>query len=74
MSEVKSDYSYWSSGYCDECDECGDNTESEPWFSWQPCELCGSTLGGDRFPAHAKDNADDVIYHFEICVDCLMEL
>lgn len=23
----------------------------EPWFSWQACEGCGSTLGGDRMHA-----------------------
>jgi hypothetical protein len=22
--------------------------ESESWFSWQPCDGCGSHLGGDR--------------------------
>jgi hypothetical protein len=22
--------------------------DAEPWFSWSPCEGCGSTLGGDR--------------------------
>jgi len=21
------------------------------WFSWSPCQFCGSTLGGDRFDA-----------------------
>lgn len=22
--------------------------DSEPWFSWSPCEVCGSRLGGNR--------------------------
>lgn len=22
--------------------------DTEPWFSWSPCEWCGSPLGGDR--------------------------
>ena len=22
----------------------------EPWFSWSPCQGCGSHLGGDRYP------------------------
>lgn len=26
-----------------------DNEPSEPYFSWRPCEGCGSRLGGDRF-------------------------
>lgn len=25
------------------CDE-----ESEGWFSWSPCDVCGSALGGER--------------------------
>lgn len=25
--------------------------ECEGWFSWSPCGFCGSTLGGDRYPA-----------------------
>lgn len=38
-------------------EECSDPTErlipgdSEGWFSWQNCEGCGSTLGGDRHQA-----------------------
>jgi hypothetical protein len=23
-------------------------------FSWSPCELCKSTLGGDRYTAHVR--------------------
>jgi hypothetical protein len=26
---------------------------SEENFSWQPCDVCGSTLGGNRFPCAA---------------------
>lgn len=28
---------------------CGENCDG--WFSWSPCEGCGSTLGGERHPA-----------------------
>jgi hypothetical protein len=38
-------------------------------FSWRPCELCGSTLGGDRFIAHTGRGD-----HLEICADCLVYL
>lgn len=31
-----------------DCCEHTDGPEPEPWFSWSPCEACGSTLGGDR--------------------------
>ena len=26
---------------------------SETSFSWQPCDVCGSALGGDRYPCAA---------------------
>ena len=45
--------------------------EDEGHFSWEPCELCGSHLGGDRYAAHAVDK-DDEIVHFDVCVDCVM--
>ena len=28
-----------------------DDPDADPHFSWQPCDGCGSTLGGDRHPA-----------------------
>lgn len=45
----------------------------EPHFSWHACECCGSTLGGDRHPAHGLDANGDLI-HFEVCTDCLYYL
>ena len=40
------------------CEEHGsvddrDDDEPEPWFSWSPCEGCGSSLGGYREHATA---------------------
>ena len=35
---------------------CPDDCEG--WFSWSPCDGCGSTLGGDRHPgAHLMSGA-----------------
>ena len=45
--------------------------DSEPSFSWMPCDSCGSRLGGDRFDAVALDD-DKEIYELSICVDCAM--
>lgn len=45
----------------------------EGGFSWQSCECCGSTFGGDRYPAHYVET-DGKIGHIEICVDCLLYL
>ena len=47
--------------------------EESPEFSWHSCELCRSSLGGDRYPAHAVDKATGDILHFEVCVDCYVE-
>lgn len=78
---------YLSSGYCPGCRECeeqyglceeGENyPEVEPSFSWRPCEICNSHLGGDRYPVHGCiDSAEDgvITVHLEACVDCVYYL
>lgn len=68
-----------STGACPGCDECGLPKDAgeheleiagEPHFSWHACEACGSTLGGNRYPAHGRDK-DGALIHFRICEDCL---
>lgn len=67
-----------------ECEDCGlgdisdanENLDaydcaSEPSFGWHPCEVCGSTLGGDRFPAHGFLDSGEII-HLSVCVDCVV--
>ncbi|MFW6083743.1 MAG: hypothetical protein ACODAA_00845 [Gemmatimonadota bacterium] len=68
---------------CDRCldlpegasaEEPGDDwcdLASEPSFSWSSCDSCGSTLGGDRYPAHGIDD-EGRVYHLDICTDCVM--
>lgn len=72
-----------STGACPGCSECDlpkDCTEEErelaeeSHFSWYRCQSCGSTLGGDRHPAHGVIKlvgSPDLIFHFEVCSDCL---
>lgn len=51
------------------CLECGGDREcfDEPFFSWRPCNCCGTTLGGDRqYATSYKDGVRDYI----ICSDC----
>lgn len=33
-----------------------DHEGFEPYFSWSDCDGCGSTLGGDRWPAAVLGN------------------
>lgn len=49
--------------------------ECEPHFSWGPCGICGSHLGGDREPWHAIDKETGALFHGSgACVDCLVFL
>lgn len=51
----------------------------EGGFSWSECDFCGSTLGGDRYPAHGilaptpeeAQKPGTKIEHFRVCGDCL---
>ena len=85
---MKTELKHFSSGPCGSCPACQDSygldqeelTEGiqegsiidEGGFSWQPCELCGSTLGGNRYAAHYRDDNNDII-HLDICADCMDE-
>jgi hypothetical protein len=47
----------------------------EDYFSWAPCQCCGSTLGGNRYLLNLIPNSgpinDDTIIPLNVCVDCL---
>ena len=61
-------------GICEsECPKCGADVEAmnEPSFSWSACECCGSSLGGDRYPASGYSRELNACYEYEICADCL---
>ena len=54
------------------CTSCEDAGEDEGSFSWRACETCGSSLGGDRYAAHALImGADKALVHLDVCTDCL---
>jgi hypothetical protein len=46
----------------------------EPHFSWSPCGICGSHLGGDREVWHWVDKDGAIIHEPGACVDCVMYL
>lgn len=71
-----------STGACPSCPDCGLGEDcsdhdrelaEESSFSWSECESCGSTLGGNRHPAHALDK-ENRLYHLMVCEDCLYYL
>lgn len=68
-------------GRATECEKCqGQGTieptehetelAGEPHFSWSACEACGSSLGGNREPAHGRTK-DGSLLHFSVCADCV---
>jgi hypothetical protein len=48
---------------------CG-GQDADPWFSWHPCDMCNSALGGNREYLYARDLHGDIV-QFEICEDCV---
>lgn len=44
----------------------------EGGFSWQSCECCKSSLGGNRYAAHGF--VDGELCHLDVCEDCLCYL
>lgn len=48
---------------------------AESHFSKHPCEVCGCTLAGDRYPVHGADTSkDEEMVHFDACSDCVYYL
>ena len=75
-----------SSGACKECAQCcatyiwhgepkGWEYEPEPGFSRGYCDVCGSSLAGDRYPVHGvlpgNKHDEERILHMEACDDCV---
>ena len=58
--------SYFSTSTAETCG----GEESDPWFSWSPCECCKSPLGGNRQYLYARDSQDAIV-QFTICEDCV---
>ena len=50
-------------------EETGENEES--FFSWYPCECCGSTLGGDREHCDGWNPTLKEVQEYTVCVDCV---
>ena len=80
---------YWSCPDCgsdrwtgsEPCPDCGADPEhrQDSSFSWSDCDICGSSLGGDRYAVigwlkGARDHEYSDVYRWsgECCTDCLM--
>ena len=47
-------------------------TVNEPSFSHQPCECCGSPLGGNRYEMAGWNVRTRAVYGmYSVCVDCV---
>lgn len=48
------------------------DNEPEPYFSWQPCDCCGSPLGGDREECHGYNpTTKEIQGPYQVCTDCI---
>ena len=57
---------------CPDCDISLDEI-SEPGFSRQPCESCGSRLAGNRYTCSGIHITGTVL-EYEVCVDCFEQV
>ena len=46
----------------------------EAGFSWSPCGICGSRLGGNREVWHAIDENGEILHSDDACTDCVVFL
>lgn len=62
--------SFTDSGYCPKGHGHRELFD-EPYFSWSPCECCGSSLGGNRQKAFGFHPKNSGIFEYSICENCV---
>lgn len=45
--------------------------DQEGFFSWSPCDCCGSDLGGNREHATGYNRTTNQVQEYVVCVDCI---
>lgn len=49
-----------------------DGNWADNYFSWKGCDVCGRTLGGDRYECNGwSSKHDEVIDEIGVCIDCI---
>ncbi len=48
-----------------------DNGNWEEFFSWSPCDCCGSPLGGNRYSCNGYNGKTGEIEEYTVCTDCV---
>jgi hypothetical protein len=48
-----------------------DENYSEPFFSWRPCDCCGTHLGGTRENANGYNPTTKEVLDLIVCEDCI---
>lgn len=44
----------------------------ETFFSWRPCQCCGTTLGGDREECNGYNPTTQEVQEYDcVCTDCI---
>jgi hypothetical protein len=62
---------FFSHGLCNLSTVSDENGTIEPYFSWRPCEVCRSHLGGDRYDCNGFNEQTGEIEEYSACQDCV---
>lgn len=73
----RSEYNLFQERFSEFCENNGNRSgfslaiDSDPHFSWKPCECCGSSLGGNRYDVDYFSELTDSVESATICGNCL---
>lgn len=63
---------FMSHGLANLSTKSDDNGDRYPFFSWSPCQCCGTHLGGDRYECNGYNVETKEVEEYDcICQDCV---
>jgi hypothetical protein len=63
---------FFSHGLTNLSTKSDENGNTEPYFSWRPCQCCGTHLGGNRYDCNGYNSKTKEVEDYEfICEDCV---